>query len=452
MTTVESVAEVPDTQYAVSDDGLAIAYQTVGDGPTDIVVVPMFYAVDAMWEDPSYAHALRRLARLGRLIVLDYRGFGGSDRPPLGALPTPEQWMEDLRVVLDAVGSTACHIVQQGGGGEFLGMLFAAAYPDRTKTLTLMNATARVAVADGYDIGVPHDLLERFIEREVRTWGTPRAGALYAPSRAQDDTFLRWFARYQRAAISPGTHGRYMPWVLSLDMRAVLPSIRVPTLVLCRPDNTLVPCSHSHHLVAHIPGATLVELAGSDYWFFDENVDEFVDIIESFITGVPVVADADRALATVLFTDIVSSTEHVARIGDRRWSQLLDQHDAVTSRELERHRGRKVNPTGDGLLATFDGPARAVRCAQAIRDGLRPLGIDIRAGLHVGEVEFRGDDIGGIAVHIGQRISSLAGAGEILVSRTVTDLVVGSGLIFEDRGDYHLKGIEGSWQVFAVQS
>lgn len=247
-------------------------------------------------------------------------------------------------------------------------------------------------------------------------------------------------------------HGALLRWVVSLDLRAVLPTIRVPTLVLHHEGGQLSPVDHGRYLAAHVPDARLLVLPGSDYWFFTEQGDVIVDHIEEFITGVPPVSDPDRALATVMFTDIVSSTEHAARSGDKTWTQLLDQHDAVIARELDRYRGRKVNPTGDGLLATFDGPGRAVRCAQAICEAVHDLGVDVRAGLHTGEVELRGDDIGGIAVHIGQRISALAGAGEVLVSRTVTDLVIGSGLQFVDRGERRLKGVPGTWSVFALRA
>jgi class 3 adenylate cyclase/pimeloyl-ACP methyl ester carboxylesterase len=443
------VADIPETRYTRTDDGLSLAYQTLGGGPIDIVLSPTTHCVDVMWEEPSFAHFLHRLARIGRLICLDYRGFGGSDPVPLGALPTPETWMEDTRVVLDTVGSTTAHIVCHGLS-SFSGMLFAATYPERTNTLTLMDATACTLSADDYLIGIPPEVVDNFGALQERVWGTGDIAAFWAPSRADDEAFRRWSGRFERGSTSPATNGALMRWVVTLDLRPVLPTIRVPTLVLHHEEARLIPLDHGRYLADHVPDAALVVLAGGDYWFFTERGDEIVDHIEEFITGGRPVSEPDRALATVMFTDIVSSTEMAARVGDKRWTQTLDQHDALVDRELDRYRGRKVNPTGDGVLATFDGPARAVRCALAICEGVRALGIQVRAGLHTGEVERRGDDIGGIAVHIGQRVSGLAGAGEVLVSRTVTDLVTGSGIQFDDRGEHELKGVPGSWKLFSV--
>jgi class 3 adenylate cyclase/pimeloyl-ACP methyl ester carboxylesterase len=443
--------EIPETHYAKTDDGLSIAYQTLGDGPTDIVLVTSVSGVDVMWEEPSLAHVLHRLARMGRLICFDARGFGGSDPVPLGALPTPEAWTEDLRAVLDAVGSTTANLVFNGPGA-FVGMMFAATYPERTTALVLIQATARVLPAEDDPLGGPPDLIEMFVQWVERGFGTGANVAAFAPSRAGDEAFCRWFARSERVSLTPATWGAVMRWFVNLDMRSVLPSIRVPTLVIRREDDQLSSIDGAHYLVDHIPDARLVVVPGTDFFFFTQGADEIVDHIEEFITGAPPLREADRALATVLFTDIVGSTDHATRLGDKRWTDLLNRHDELVSRELERHRGRKVNPTGDGILATFDGPARAVRCAQAICSAVRPLGIEVRAGLHTGEVEHRGEDIGGIAVHIGQRVSALAGAGEVLVSRTVTDLVAGSGIEFEDRGEQELKGVPGKWSVYAVKT
>ncbi len=440
---------MPETRYAKNADGLSIAYQTLGDGPTDIVVVPAFMCVDLMWEEPSLAHVLRRLARIGRFICFDRSGFGASDPVPLGALPTPEAWMEDARAVLDAVGSTTANLVCHGGGGV-TGMLFAATYGERTNTLTLIQAFARTLWGEDYPCGVPSEVLERFIDRTAQGWGTGADVAVWAPSKAGDDSFRRWLGRYERGDQSPAMHVAMMQWNTKLDLRSVLPAIRVPTLVLHREDDRVVRLDHGRYLADHIPGAQLVVVPGTDHMFFTQGADEIVDHIEEFITGAPPVREPDRALATVLFTDIVGSTDHASRLGDKNWTDLLNRHDELVSRELERHRGRKVNPTGDGILATFDGPARAVRCAQAICQAVRNLGIEVRAGLHTGEVELRGEDIGGIAVHIGQRVSAMAGPGEVLVSRTVTDLVAGSGLLFEERGEHDLKGVPGRWPVYAV--
>lgn len=442
--------EQPETRYAKTDDGLSIAYQTLGDGPTDIVLVPFLNCVDLMWEEPSFAHALKRLGRIGRLICFDPRGFGASDAVPLGAMPTPEAWIDDVRVVLDAVGSTTSNLVGHGSSGSVFGILFAATYPERTNALVLIEGTARVLRGEDYPRGVPPEVAEKFVQWTEQGWGTGANVAAWAPSRAGDDTFCRWLGRYERGSMSPGTYGVSQRWYFNLDLRSVPPTIRVPTLVLHREADQMVRLDHGRYLAEHILGARLVVVPGTDYWFFTQGVDEIVDHIEEFITGAPPVRETDRALATVLFTDIVGSTDHATRLGDKRWTDLLNRHDELVSRELERHRGRKVNPTGDGTLGTFDGPARAVRCAQAICSAVRPLGIEVRAGLHTGEVELRGDDIGGIAVHIGQRVSALAGPGEVLVSRTVTDLVAGSGLKFEERGEHELKGVPGKWAIYTV--
>ncbi len=441
---------MPETRYAKNADGLSIAYQTLGDGPTDIVVLPIFPCVDLMWEEPSLAHVLRRVARIGRVICFDLTGCGASDPVPLGALPTPEAWMQDARAVLDAVGSTTANLVCHGEAG-FLGMLFAATYGERTNTLTLIQSFARTLRAEDYPCGVPPDVLERVIERTAQVWGTGAAIAFLAPSKAGDDAFRRWVGRYERGSRSPAMNVAVMRWITKLDVRSILPAIRVPTLVLHREDDPVVPLGYGRYLADHIPGARLVVLPGRDHMFFTQGADEIVDHIEEFITGAPPVREPDRALATVLFTDIVGSTDHASRLGDKNWTDLLNRHDELVSRELERHRGRKVNPTGDGILATFDGPARAVRCAQAICHAVRNLGIEVRAGLHTGEVELRGEDIGGIAVHIGQRVSAMAGPGEIVVSSTVVDLVAGSGLEFDDRGEHELKGVPRRWRVYVVR-
>jgi class 3 adenylate cyclase len=443
--------EPPETRYAKTDDGLSIAYQTHGDGPTDIVLVPFTMCVDVMWEEPSFAHVLHRLARIGRLICLDYRGAGASDPVPLGALPTPEAWTEDTRIVLDAVGSTSANLVCHGPPA-WLGMMFAATYPERTNALVLIEATARTLQGEDYSFGVPPDRAEAFVQRIEPDWGTGTNVSVWAPSRAGDDTFCRWLGRFERGSLSPASYAAVSRWALNLDMRAILPTIRVPTLVLHREADRVVRLDHGRYVADHIPGARLVVVPGTDYLFFTQGADELVDHIEEFITGVRPAREPDRALATVLFTDIVSSTEHATRLGDKKWTDLLNRHDDLVSRELEHHRGRKVNPTGDGILATFDGPARGVRCAQAICVGMKSLGIDVRAGLHTGEVELRGEDIGGIAVHIAARVMAQAGAGEVVVSSTVKDLVAGSGIVFADRGTHALKGVPDEWRLFAVKA
>jgi class 3 adenylate cyclase len=445
----EAMMDSPETRYAKTPDGLHVAYQTVGEGPRDILFLPYMAAIDAVWEEPSFAHVLDRLATMGRLILLDPTGSGAADPISLGALPTPERWTDDIRIALDAVGSTSAHVVCHAFGA--MGTLFAATYPERTASLVLIDSYARAARGDDYPIGWPPDVCEAVIDATEQAWGTGSGGAAFAPSRASDREFLRWHGRYERAAMGKSTVAAFMRWVLALDIRAVLPAIRVPTLVLHQERSRVFPTAFGEYLAAHIDGARFQTLPGADSFLYGDAADDALDLIEEFVTGAPVVREPDRALATVMFTDVVESTPAVTRIGDRGWRQLFDRHDVLVSRELERYRGRKVRPTGDGLLATFDGPARAVRCAQALCRGVRQLGIELRAGLHTGEVELRGDDIGGIAVHIGQRVSALAGPSEVLVSRTVTDLVAGSGLEFEDRGEHELKGVPGKWSLYALR-
>jgi class 3 adenylate cyclase/pimeloyl-ACP methyl ester carboxylesterase len=445
--------EIPETHYATTRDGLSIAYQVAGSGSDDIVFLPYLLCVDSMWDDPSYARFLTRLSRVGRLISIDLRGCGASDPVPLGAIPTIEAWAtDDITAVLAAVGSSSATLVGQGFLSPFAAV-FAATYPHRTSRLVLINSSARMRRADDYPIGMPSGVVEQFLERAHDLWGTGATAALVAPSRAHDTEFRRWLGRFERNAISRAGFVAIGRWDFDLDIRPILPTIRVPTLVLHH-ENEWVRPDHGRYMADRIPDARFVLLPGGseNFLFVPELGDEVLDHIEEFVTGTTPVREPDRALATVLFTDIVSSTDHASRLGDRRWTEILDRHDVAVARELERHRGRKVNPTGDGVLATFDGPARAVRCAQAICSSAQGLGIEVRAGLHTGEVELRGDDIGGIAVHIGQRVSALAGPGEVLVSRTVTDLVAGSGLAFEERGEHELKGVPGKWAIYAVRS
>jgi class 3 adenylate cyclase len=442
--------EPSDTRYVTSPDGFHIAYRTFGEGERDIALMPYVTAVDVMWEDPHLAHVLSRLAGLGRLICLDFRGHGGSDPMPAGAVPTPEAWVEDLRVVLDEVGSEHVTLVAHGTAG-FAGMVFAALYPERTDALVLVETWARTTVTDDYPVGVTEEVLNRFGEVVAGTWGTGASASYQAPSRRGDERFARWLGRYERAVGPPKPLLEMWWWSMGLDLRSVLPTIRVPTLVLQRAESSLVPPEQGPFLAEHIPGADFRRLPGRDNLFYTEYGDELVDEIAEFLTGARPLRDFDRALATVLFTDIVGSTDRAAELGDHRWARLLDEHDAMVERELERHRGVRVNHTGDGILATFDGPSRAIRCAQAIASGARPLGIEVRAGLHTGEIERRGDSISGIAVHIGQRVSALAGAGEVLVSSTVKDLVSGSGLRFDDRGTHGLKGVPDEWRIFSAQ-
>ena len=443
---------MPNTHYATTRDGLSVAYQVLGQPGPDIVYLTTFMGgIEVLWEEPSYADALRRLANVGRVMTLDVRGTGASDPVPLGALPTPEAWTDDIGAVLDAVGSDAVSIVASGATG-WAGMLFAATYPERTKALVLVNSFPRALHAEDYESGFSHEVLETFVPTLVRQWGTGDNTVFFAPSRASDERFRRWWARYERLSHSPATARAISWWNLTLDVRPVLATIHVPTLLLHRKDCRTPPFGMGQYLAEHIVAAQLKVLPGTDTLPFSEDPDDVVDHIEEFVTGVPPIRQPNRTLATVLFTDIVGSTEHVTRLGDKEWMRRLDRHDDLVAEALRRYGGRKVNPTGDGMLATFDGPARGVRCAQAIIDAVQPLGVEVRAGLHTGEVELRGHDIGGIAVHIGQRVSAMAGPGEVLVSRTVTDLVAGSGLEFEDRGECDLKGVPGTLRLFALSA
>jgi class 3 adenylate cyclase len=443
------VADTPETRYVTAAGDVRIAYQVIGDGPTDIVLLPTVGCIDLMWDEPSFVYALNRLARIGRLICLDYRGSGASDNIPFGAEPTAELWMEDIGAVMDEVGSERATVIVNVPSG-FMALLFAAMYPDRTRALILINSSACWLKDADYPFGGTPADLDAFVALVHQTWGKGAFADIYAPSRVADLGFRRWAGRYERLSWSPSMVPAIVRWFRNFDMRPILPAIRVPTLVLHREANRVSPLDAGRYLAEHIAGAKLKVLPGADTWFFTERADVLLDEIEEFITGVRPASVHDRVLATVLFTDVVGSTDHASRLGDATWTGLLDEHDVLIRQELERHRGRRVHPTGDGILATFDGPARAIRCAQAICEAVRSLGIEVRAGLHTGEVELRGEDIGGIAVHIGQRVSALAKPSEVLVSSTVKDLVTGSGIEFQDRGEHQLKGVRGPWRLYAV--
>jgi class 3 adenylate cyclase len=403
-----------------------------------------------MWQDPSLAHFLERLTSFSRLILIDKRGTGLSDPVSLDRLPTLEQRVDDVRAVMDAVGSDRAALLGISEGGP-MNILFAATYPERTAALVLYGSFARLMRDEDYPFGLPPDAIERTWPSIAEDWGRAAALELLAPSRAQDDQLRAWWARYQRLSASPGAAVGLLRMAAGIDVRPILPVIRVPTLVLHRRERFVLP-ANGRYLAEHIPGARFVELPGDDHLYFVGENDALADEIEEFLTGARPLPEPDRVLATVLFTDIVASTERAAALGDRRWRQLLASHNALVRRELVRFRGREVKTVGDGFLATFDGPARAIRCACAIRDGVRALGLEIRAGLHTGECELMGDDVGGIAVHISARVVGSAAAGEVLVSSTVKDLVAGSGLRFVARGTHHLHGVPGEWRLFAVEA
>jgi pimeloyl-ACP methyl ester carboxylesterase/class 3 adenylate cyclase len=445
----ESDRVLPETRYARSGD-VHVAYQVLGEGESDLVLIAEFWhSIEAQWEEPALAAFLRHLSSFGRLISFDQRGTGISDPVPPNESPWLEQWLDDIGAVMEEVDSKQAVLLGLGGGGT-LSMLFAATYPERTSGLVLVNSYPRLSQAPDYPFGRPAALEEEVIHVMRTGWGRGVLLDLVAPSKVGDESFRRWWARYQRLGSSPGTIVQVRRMLDELDVRDVLPSIRVPTLVLHRADNTFVRVEHGRYLAEHIPGARYVEVPGSDYFAFLGNTDVFLDEIAQFVKGLSRAPEADRVLATVLFTDIVGSTQRASDLGDRRWAELLGAHDAVVRRELKRFRGQEVDTTGDGFLATFDGPARAVRCALAVRDAVRPLDLEIRAGLHTGEVELADGATVGLAVHIGQRVLAEAGAGEVLVSSTVKDLVAGSGLAFADRGLHALKGVPEEWRLFHV--
>lgn len=439
----------PETKYA-RVGGDRIAYQVLGAGPPDLVMTTGNYShVDMVWEDPGIARFLRTLASFSRLIVFDRRGTGASDPRPLASLPPWESYAQDLTAVLDEVGSEQAALLAQLDAGP-MALFFAGTRPERTRALILANAAAKFQATDDYPIGVRPEVAEALLAQFDQLWGTEAMAAMFAPSRAGDQRFCRWFARYQRAVASPRAVQAFLRASLEMDARPILPLIQAPTLVLHRRDYQFIPIANGRYLVEHIPDARLVELAGTEQSLFWETPDLVLDHIERFLTGMRRGVQPTRMLATVLFTDIVSSTERAGELGDRRWRELLNVHDELTSRVVEEFGGRLVKTTGDGVLATFDGPGWAIQCAVALREELAGIGVQIRAGLHTGEVELRGDDVGGLAVHIAARVMAAAGPGEILVSRTVRDLAAGSDVTLEDRGMHLLKGLDGDWQLLAV--
>jgi class 3 adenylate cyclase len=432
----------PEIRYAKSDD-IYIAYQVLGRGPLDMVFVPGFIShLEHYWEAPPIVRFAQRLASFTRLILLDKRGTGLSDR--VAGVATLEQRMDDVRAVMDTVGSERAVVFGISEGGP-MSALFAATYPNRTSALIMYGAFPKF----NYWVPTP-EALDQLLTMIGQAWGTGVTLPLFAPNLTEDEPFKHWWARFERLGASPGAVSALMRMNSEININPVLSAIHVPTLILHRTEDTLVDVEASRFMAERIPGAKYVELSGRDHVPVVGDADAILDEIEEFLTGARLGAEPDRALLTVMFTDIVGSTERAAELGDRRWRDLLDSHRMVVRRELARHRGKEVNTTGDGFLVTFDGPARAIRCAIRIREELRQRGLEIRIGLHTGECELLGDDIGGVAVHIGARVEARAMPGEVLVSSTVKDLVVGSGLQFEDRGTHTLKGIPDEWHLFAV--
>jgi class 3 adenylate cyclase len=435
----------PETRYAKSGE-LHIAYQVAGQGPLDLVVVPGFVShVELAREMPFIQSS--QAESFARVIRFDKRGTGLSDRSV--GVATLEERMDDVRAVMDAVDVERAALWGISEGGPMC-ILFAATYPERTSALVLQASFACRMQTRDQPYGLPPDAAEALVAAFEDQWGTGTVLGSFFPSAIDDPTMREHFARYERNAASPSAMVDILRMVAATDVRAILPTISVPTLVVHSAGDLMVPVEHGRYLAEHIPGSRYVELPGADHITIQEGEAGAVDDIEEFLTGHRPALGTDRVLATVLFTDICASTERASALGDRAWRRLLDEHDELSSAEIERHRGRLIKTTGDGLLATFDGPARAVQCAAAIRDRLRPLGVSLRAGVHTGEIEVRGEDVGGIAVHIGARVAALAQPGEVMVSRTVTDLVAGSGLSFDDRGAHTLKGMPQEWQLFAL--
>jgi pimeloyl-ACP methyl ester carboxylesterase len=439
----------PDTRYAKSGD-VYIAYQTLGTGPPDLLVVQGFTShLEHMWEEPRLAALYRSLAAFGRVIMLDKRGTGLSDRVPAAELPSLEQRVDDVRAVLDASGSERATLVGFWEGGP-MAVLFAATHPERTGSLVLYASPVCFRACPEYPWAPDEGRNRRILVDIADHWGQGRVWGSLCPSLANDPGAQRWCARLERLAASPGAALALWRMNMDIDVRDVLPSIHVPTLVLHRRDDPIISVEASRWMAGRIPGARFVELPGSDHVPWVGNAGAVVGEIRQFLTGARAGADVDRVLATIVFVDLVDSTRRAATLGDADWRQLLAGFYTVARRELERFRGREVKTTGDGLLAIFDGPARAVRGALAMTAGAHSLGLEARAGVHTGECEVGSDDVGGLAVHIGARIADLAGAGEVLVSSTVRDLVAGSGLRFAERGTHVLRGVPDDWRLFAA--
>ncbi len=438
----------------VESDGLQIAYQVVGSGPVDVVYVPgLANHIESMWDIPEIAHFTERLASYSRLILIDKRGTGLSDRLPADNRATVEDRMHDVQAVLDATGSTSAFLFATADGTP-VALLAGATYPERVRGLALWAASARLLEEQDYPIGFPRAESEAILAAFGASWGNDESPGLQvvAPSVARDPRWLAGMARIERRSGTPAEAVRYWTVNLHVDVRPALPAISSPTLVMHCTGDQLYPLSHGRYVADHIEGARFLEIDGTDHFLFAENGERVADEIEEFVTGTRSGAAPQRRLATVLFTDIVGSTQRSAELGDERWRSLLEAHDAALGVQVQRHRGRVVKMTGDGCLAVFDGPRQAILAAGDICQAMSVLGLETRAGVHTGEIEFRGDDLAGLAVHIGARVSALATTNEILVSSTVKDLVIGSGMDFADRGSHILKGVPGNWHLYAISA
>jgi class 3 adenylate cyclase len=447
------VDDVPEVRYAKTEDGAHIAYQVLGEGPPDLVFLAEGAShLEVASDIPAYDRVFRRLASFSRLIRFDTRGSGLSDPLGLSEQLSLEGQANDMLAVLDTAGVERTAVAANSTSG-LLAIYFAATYPHRTSALVLDGCYARLAKAPDYPWGVPTEILERTVGQFQDHVGSVEHGLRFtAPTAVNDPTFTAQWQRRARSTYGPAGALAMATMMVFTDLRSVLTTIHAPTLVLYRRGDRFAGKPHAIYLAGHISQTQLVELPGEDNLIFVGDSDADLDEIEEFLTGARHATGTDRVLATVLFTDIVGSTEHAARLGDRKWRDLLDTHDRTIRRQLERFRGHEVDTAGDGFLATFDGPRRAIECGCAMRDAVTALGLDIRVGIHTGEIELRGDDVAGVAVHIGARIEQQANAAEVLVSSTVKDLVAGSGIPFEDRGEHQLRGVPGTWQLFSVAS
>jgi class 3 adenylate cyclase len=439
----------PETQYARSGD-VHIAYQIIGDGPFDLLASPGFVShVEMAWEHPLLAATIERFASFSRFLLYDKRGTGLSDR--VSGAPTLEERMDDLRAVMDAAGSEQAAIVGDLDAGA-MAMLFAATYPQRTRALVLYGTTSKWGLAPDYPWGVPDHVTDTIVELIGNHWGKGLVLSMGYPDLSKDPAMARWFARFERNGASPGSAAELFRLNTEIDVRSILPAIKVPTLVVHRTGDPILAPEHGRYLAEHIPGARLLEVEAREAaGYFEQDPPEFAEIQE-FLTGVRPPPKVNRQLATLLFTDIVGSTALAARLGDNRWRDLLKEHHTVVRRQLGRFDGREIDTAGDGFFATFDGPARGIQCAASIVDSLQNLGLGVRAGLHTGEVEVYDRSLAGMAVHIGARVAGLAEAGQVLVSGTVKELVVGSGIRFRDFGTHVLKGVPEEWRLYAVEN
>ena len=436
------------TRYARSGE-YHIAYSVTGEGSQDLLYVPTWLShIEHVWEHPKVASFFGRLTSVARLIMFDRRGSGLSDSAPV---PTLEEQMDDVKAVMDAVGSERAALFAQLEGGA-MALLFAGTHPDRVSHLTLYASWARTLRSDDIPWANTREQRQVFLDNLEQNWGRSHRLAAIAPSMAGDREFSEWYGKLERLAGGPGTARKAMETMGETDVRALLPSIRVPTLVIHRENDPFIDPLHAKYIADRIPNAKLVMLPGDESFIAVGDTDAIIEEVEEFVTGARHARAPDRVLATVMFTDIVDSTKQAAAMGDSSWRDLLERHDDLVRRHLGRYQGREVKTTGDGFLATFDGPARAIRCASDISEAVKALGIEIRAGLHTGECEVRGNDVAGMAVHIGARVGAAAQAGEVLVSSTVKDLVVGSGIEFAERGTQELKGVPGEWRLFAVSA